>query len=140
MIKILNKNGDTLKVVDADNLSRADLSRADLSGADLRGANLRGAYLGGADLRGADLRGADLSGADLLIITGLIWPAYITKGFIRVGCQAHSLDMWRNFSDQEIAEMARGALDFWKQNKEMIIALCERFEDKNGEQAEHQIN
>lgn len=40
MIKILNKNGKILKVVDADNLSDTDLSGADLSDINLRGADL----------------------------------------------------------------------------------------------------
>ena len=145
MIRILNKNGDLLLEVDADTLIRADLIRADLSGAnlygaDLRGANLRGADLRGADLRGADLRGADLiganlygadlSGANLIVITWEYWTTYITKGQIRIGCQFHNLEVWKSFTDSDISEMDPRALDFWKQNKDLIIGLCERF-DKN---------
>ncbi len=116
-------------------LSYADLSGADLSYADLRHADLRHADLSYADLRYADLRHANLSGADLrhtdlIIITWSYWITYITKGHIRIGCHSRTLSEWRGFSDDEIASMDSRALDFWKQNKELIISLCERFENK----------
>ena len=76
-----------------------------------------------------DLRGADLRGADLIIVTWRPWLTYITKGRIQIGCQSHKLEEWRNFSDEEIAEMGPRALYFWKLNKEIFIGLCERFED-----------
>jgi len=150
MIKILNKSGDVILEIDAETLRGADLSYANLRGANLIGANLRGANLRGANLRyanliganliganlsnanlrGADLRGADLRGANLIIITWMHWTVYITTEHIRIGCQAHSLKAWKGFSDDEISAMDSKALDFWKENKSMIISLCERFEVK----------
>ena len=114
------------------NLISADLSGANLRGADLRGANLISANLSGANLIGADLRdanliGADLRGANLIVITWEHWKTYITKGQIRIGCLFHSLETWKNFTDAEISKMDSRALDFWKQNKDLIIGLCERF-------------
>ena len=106
MLRIFNLNGDLLLEVDADNLSYADLS-------------------------GADLRGADLRGANLVVITWEHWTTYITKGQIRIGCQFHDLDVWKNFTDDEISEMDSRALDFWKQNKDLIIGLCERFDQND---------
>ena len=120
MIKIYNKNGEILKEIDVDSLIRANL----------RGANLSGANLRRADLIGADLIGANLRGADLIIITWSHWTIYITKGHVRIGCQSHTLEEWREFSDDQISDMDSTAIDFWKQNKELIISLCERFEDK----------
>ena len=121
-------------------LSDADLRDADLSDADLRGADLRDAYLSGADLsganlscanlRGANLRGANLRGADLIIITWQFWTTYITPGHIRIGCQSHTVTRWQEFSDDEINGMDSRALEFWKQNKVLIIGLCERFDKK----------
>ena len=128
MLRILNLNGDLLLEVDADNLSGADLSCADLSGADLSCADLSDANLRDANLRDADLSCADLRDADLIVITWSHWTTYITKGHIRIGCQSHTLVKWRNFSDDEISEMDTRALDFWKQNKDLIIGLCERFD------------
>ena len=143
VIKIRDKNGKELVALEVDslrhanlrgaNLSGADLSGAYLIGANLRGANLSGANLSYADLSYADLSGANLNGSDLIIITWPHWETYITPGHIRIGCQSHSLDEWKNFNDDQIEKMSSLALDFWKQNKELIIGLCERFEVKKFE-------
>ena len=108
-------------------MSGADLSGADLSGADLSGADLSGANLSGANLSGANLSEADLRGADMIIITWHPLNVYITTEHIRIGCQSHSLESWKNFSDEEISGMHKNASEFWKLNKELIIGLCERF-------------
>ena len=117
MIKILDRNGKELLVLEVDSLRRA---------------NLRGSYLRYADLSYADLSYANLSGSDLIIITWSHWETYITPGHIRIGCQSHGLESWKNFNDEQISEMDSKAIDFWKQNKELIIGLCERFEVKRG--------
>ncbi|OSG67976.1 hypothetical protein R549_14290 [Salmonella enterica subsp. enterica serovar Saphra] len=108
---------------DAD-LCGANLCGANLCGADLRDANLRGANLCGADLRDADLRDADLRdanlrGADLpdltFVILGEKYFISITNGeYVRAGCQNHTVEEWRKYSKQEIAEMdGRKALKFY---------------------------
>ncbi|MFN0323085.1 pentapeptide repeat-containing protein [Salmonella enterica subsp. enterica serovar Infantis] len=118
------------------NLCGADLRGADLCGANLRdanlrdadlcGANLRGADLRGADLRGADLRGADLRGADLpdltFVILGEKYFISITNGeYVRAGCQNHTVEEWRKYSKQEIAEMdGRKALKFYPRLLDII--------------------
>ncbi len=128
------------------NLYGANLYGADLRGANLRGANLRGANLLGADLRGAnlygaDLRGANLYGADLyeadlyeadlrgadlpdhtFIVTGEKYAITITNGeYVRAGCQNHTIEKWRKFSKQEIAEMdGRKALKFYPRLLDLI--------------------
>ncbi|ECO8315002.1 pentapeptide repeat-containing protein [Salmonella enterica] len=104
--------------------SRANLCGANLCGANLCGANLRGASLCGADLFGADLFGADLFGADLcgadlpdltFVILGEKYFISITNGeYVRAGCQNHTVEEWRKYSKQEIAEMdGRKALKFY---------------------------
>ncbi|EKR2076433.1 TPA_asm: pentapeptide repeat-containing protein [Salmonella enterica subsp. salamae] len=109
----------------------ADLYGANLYGADLRGANLYGADLRGADLRGADLRGADLRGADLrgadlpdltFVILGEKYFISITNGeYVRAGCQNHTVEEWRKYSKQEIAEMdGRKALKFYPRLLDII--------------------
>ncbi|HAO7590641.1 TPA: pentapeptide repeat-containing protein [Salmonella enterica subsp. enterica serovar Mbandaka] len=125
---------------DAD-LRDADLFGADLCGADLRGANLRGADLCGANLcganlfgadlcganlRGANLRGANLCGADLpdltFVILGEKYFISITNGeYVRAGCQNHTVEEWRKYSKQEIAEMdGRKALKFYPRLLDII--------------------
>ncbi|EJO8135258.1 pentapeptide repeat-containing protein [Salmonella enterica] len=100
-------------------LRGASLCGADLFGADLRGASLCGADLFGADLFGADLFGADLCGADLpdltFVILGEKYFISITNGeYVRAGCQNHTVEEWRKYSKQEIAEMdGRKALKFY---------------------------
>ena len=120
------------------NFSCCDLSKLDLVGIDLRDANLRGAVLQGANLRGADLQDANLRGANLLganlrdakdaplIITSLRWPVYIGgTGMMRIGCQNHSVESWKNFTDEEIKRMDSDALDFWNKYKTMLLVACD---------------
>ncbi|EDQ6388755.1 pentapeptide repeat-containing protein [Salmonella enterica subsp. enterica serovar Oranienburg] len=123
------------------NLCSADLRDADLFGADLRGANLRGANLRGANLRGANLFGANLCGADLcganlcgadlcgadlpdltFVILGEKYFISITNGeYVRAGCQNHTVEEWRKYSKQEIAEMdGRKALKFYPRLLDII--------------------
>ncbi|EAA4267321.1 pentapeptide repeat-containing protein [Salmonella enterica subsp. enterica] len=107
-------------------LRDADLYGADLYGADLRGADLYGADLRDADLYGADLRGADLYGADLpdltFVILGEKYFISITNGeYVRAGCQNHTVEEWRKYSKQEIAEMdGRKALKFYPRLLDII--------------------
>ncbi|MHA3989709.1 pentapeptide repeat-containing protein [Salmonella enterica] len=112
-------------------LRGADLCGANLCGADLCGANLRGANLRGADLRGADLRGANLCDADLcdadlpdltFVILGEKYFISITNGeYVRAGCQNHTVEEWRKYSKQEIAEMdGRKALKFYPRLLDII--------------------
>ncbi|EKQ0005214.1 pentapeptide repeat-containing protein [Salmonella enterica] len=113
------------------NLCGADLCGADLRGANLRGANLRGANLCGANLRGANLCGANLCGADLcgadlpdltFVILGEKYFISITNGeYVRAGCQNHTVEEWRKYSKQEIAEMdGRKALKFYPRLLDII--------------------
>ena len=115
------------------NLRGANLVDANLRGADLRGANLVDANLVDADLRGANLRGANLRGANLrgaknapMIITGLLWTVYIDgTGMMRIGCQNHSVEDWKNFTDEKISAMDSKALTFWNQYKSMLLSACD---------------
>ncbi|HBC0194034.1 TPA: pentapeptide repeat-containing protein [Salmonella enterica subsp. enterica serovar Napoli] len=117
-------------------LCGADLRDADLRDADLCDAALCDAALCGADLRGADLRGADLCGADLcganlcganlpdltFVILGEKYFISITNGeYVRAGCQNHTVEEWRKYSKQEIAEMdGRKALKFYPRLLDII--------------------
>ncbi|EEH1751692.1 pentapeptide repeat-containing protein [Salmonella enterica] len=133
-----NLRGANLR--DADlrgaNLCGANLCGANLCGADLRGANLRGANLRDADLRGANLCGANLCGANLrganlrdadlpdltFVILGEKYFISITNGeYVRAGCQNHTVEEWRKYSKQEIAEMdGRKALKFYPRLLDII--------------------
>ena len=129
-MKIFNTIGELILETESQDLSGANLRHADFRGAHLRGANLRGANLRGANLRGADLIYSNLSGADLIVLQMDLWTAYITTNHIRIGCQSHTLSEWENFTDEEISSMHTDALEYWNRNKEVIIALCKRFNNK----------
>ncbi|EBA1950110.1 pentapeptide repeat-containing protein [Salmonella enterica] len=108
------------------NLRDANLRDANLCGANLRGANLRDANLRDANLCGANLRGADLRGANLpdltFVILGEKYFISITNGeYVRAGCQNHTVEEWRKYSKQEIAEMdGRKALKFYPRLLDII--------------------
>ncbi|EGH3076135.1 pentapeptide repeat-containing protein [Salmonella enterica] len=108
------------------NLCGANLRGANLRDADLCGANLRGADLCGANLCSADLRGANLCGANLpdltFVILGEKYFISITNGeYVRAGCQNHTVEEWRKYSKQEIAEMdGRKALKFYPRLLDII--------------------
>jgi len=114
-------------------IARHALETAIADGANLEGANLEGANLRGANLRGANLRGANLRGANLedakntpLIINGLRWAVFISgTGFMRIGCQNHSVEAWKNFTDEEIKIMDSNALEFWSKYKTMLLVACD---------------
>ncbi|EJX1967129.1 pentapeptide repeat-containing protein [Salmonella enterica] len=108
------------------NLRGADLRDADLCGANLCDANLCDADLCGANLRDANLCGANLRGADLpdltFVILGEKYFISITNGeYVRAGCQNHTVEEWRKYSKQEIAEMdGRKALKFYPRLLDII--------------------
>jgi len=119
--------------LDGANLRGADLRGADLREANLREANLRGADLCWANLDGADLRGADLRGANLdgekitknpLSVSGIRYWCLISDAYMRLGCKRFTHDEWANFTDETIRDMDSGALDFWRQWKAPLLAMC----------------
>lgn len=91
-------------------------SRANLCGADLRDANLCGANLCDANLCGANL--PDLT----FVIMGEKYFISITNGeYVCAGCQNHTIEEWRKYSKQEIAEMdGRTALRFYPRLLDII--------------------
>ncbi|EBM0683454.1 pentapeptide repeat-containing protein, partial [Salmonella enterica subsp. enterica serovar Enteritidis] len=107
-------------------LRGAYLCDANLRGADLRDADLCGAYLRDADLCDADLCGANLRDAYLpdltFVILGEKYFISITNGeYVRAGCQNHTVEEWRKYSKQEIAEMdGRKALKFYPRLLDII--------------------
>jgi len=127
------------------NLTRANLRGADLCGADFSEAEFSGAYLCGADLRvvcfrlanlycadfsGAYLCAADFSGAyleaailpkNIRIYQTEKYTANIHLNGTKIGCEFHENKKWRNFTDEEIAEMSSDALDWWNEHKENIF-------------------
>ncbi|HFP7124737.1 TPA: pentapeptide repeat-containing protein, partial [Salmonella enterica subsp. enterica serovar Hadar] len=84
-------------------------------------ANLRGADLCDANLRGANLYGANLPDLTFVIL-GEKYFISITNGeYVRAGCQNHTVEEWRKYSKQKIAEMdGRKALKFYPRLLDII--------------------
>ena len=131
-LRFANLHGADLRFA---NLHGANLHGANLHGADLRDANLRFVNLHGANLHGADLRFANLNNADLhgaknaaLLINGMHWDVIIDGiGNMQIGCQFHSIEGWKGFSDALINKMDENALDFWNKNKAMLLSICDSY-------------
>ncbi len=147
MIEIKNLSGEIIFTSDAEsligadlsgvNLYRADLYEANLSGANLSRANLSRANLFSANLFRANLYGANLSGANLYNVRGIIalfgmrWDVLISYNFMKIGCQTHTHDEWKSFSDEYISNMNDDALEFWFENKDVLFAMCEKLTNSN---------
>jgi hypothetical protein len=107
------------------NLSRANLSDADLSDADLSRANLSRANLSRANLSRADLRWCVGNGTEILSMQVAQWKIAFTKTHLAIGCKKYLIEEWQGFSDEEIAKMACGALEWWKKWKDFIFQAIE---------------
>ena len=140
MIAIKHRYTDTtLCEFDVETVKQAaERVKANLYGANLYGADLDGANLYGANLRGADLRGANLVGEKLtkspLVVTGLRYWCLISDGYMRLGCKRFTHEEWAEFSDDEIEKMDSCALEFWKQWKESLLAMCKAHAVKTREE------
>ena len=98
-----------------------------------RGGNFRGGDFLGGNFRGGNFRGGNFWGGDFLgekitrkpiSIYGLARPVLIVQTHLRIGCQTHPHAEWEKFSDDEISQMAEGALAFWKENKDFLLSIC----------------
>jgi hypothetical protein len=122
------------------NLNNADLYNANLRYADLEDANLEGANLRGTNLRGANLDNANLEGADLLASGNMkelrtmqidTYKIGFTLDTLQIGCRRHKIEEWKSFSDEEIAKMDDGALEWWNKFRPIIFNIIEVcYEDK----------
>ena len=126
------------------NLQSANFQHANLQCANLQSANLQSANLQYANLRYANLRYADLRYADLRFIpTGdsstifcmnsNMYGIVVTKGVIAIGCQQHSVEDWKSFTDERISEMDTGALAWWRIWKPIVLGYHSTLFNATGE-------
>lgn len=55
------------------------------------------------------------------------WNITITDNHMKIGCQTHSFEEGENFTDASILQMAgKTALRFCRENKAILMALCQR--------------
>ena len=124
--------------------SGSDFSESDFSESDFRGSNFSGSNFRGSDFRGSDFSGSDFRGLDFRksrhqykIGNMREWHSMqldrymivFDKNILAIGCQQHSIKKWKEFSDKEISNMDKAALDWWNKWKDFIfkaIELCEK--------------
>jgi len=54
-----------------------------------------------------------------------------TLDTLQIGCRRHKIEEWKSFSDEEIAEMDDGALEWWKKFRPIVFNIIEVcYEDK----------
>ena len=53
------------------------------------------------------------------------WPIAYTADRLQIGCKNHSIEEWRGFGDEAIAEMDDEALDWWRKWKDIILKIIE---------------
>jgi len=138
MIEIKRRfSGEVIFSVETDSFKSAlevavrkgvDLRGVDLRGADLRGANFRGVDLRGVNLRGTNLRGVDLQGAkNIMQINGDIpYVVTLTKKYVLVGCEHHTWQEWKEFKEDELAEMNGLAVEWHPK----LLKLMDVFESQ----------
>ena len=132
------KNGVSLNGANLNwaNLDGANLNRANLIGSSLDGVSLYGSSLYRASLDGASLDGANLNRANLNGVTGIndyikciqieTYPINYTSDVIQIGCQQHTVEEWRDFSDAEIQGMdGLQALEWWHKWKDWLFQTIE---------------
>ena len=139
--EILRKHKLWLKDEDGEraDLRDADLSCADLSYADLSGAHLSCAHLSCADLSGANLRRmASGNNREIRTMQTGGWGIVYTSDMMAIGCRQHSLSEWWSFNDEQIADMDKGALDFWRKWRPTLRQLMGLTSDTHGTQAEQE--
>ncbi|OGV35851.1 MAG: hypothetical protein A2X48_14620 [Lentisphaerae bacterium GWF2_49_21] len=116
--------------LDSANLDSANLVRANLVRANLDSANLYSANLDSANLNGAKY--GDFTIKKLPIqISNIGYYVLIFETHMKIGCELHTHDEWKNFTNREIAEMdGKKALAFWKQYKSLLVGFCKTMEEK----------
>lgn len=58
-------------------------------------------------------------------IRNLRWLVCISPNVLRIGCEAHPVEFWRNASAKTIIAMDRHALAFWRKYGEKLLNLCD---------------
>lgn len=117
------------------NLADAKLCGVNLIGSILTGVNLTNANLIAVNLKDARMYGANLTGTKLSDMRGNMreimslriewWSVAYTFDRLQIDLENHSIEDWRNFTDDQIADMASDALDWWHKWKDAIFRLIE---------------
>ena len=75
-----------------------------------------------ADLSYANLRFLQsANGKELACMNAGKYQVVLSKEKIAIGCKFFTVEEWMSFDDERISKMDDGALDWWKQWKELVF-------------------
>ena len=100
-------------------------------GGEFRGGEFLGGYFRGGYFLGGYFRGEAITKAPIFIFNIGKWCASITSKMMAIGCQHHTHEDWKNFTDDQISDMANGALEFWSRNKSFLLEICRTESEKS---------
>lgn len=114
------------------NFQRCDLTHAAFDQARCGLVNFQGAKLGGATLNQTELKDCNFTKTNLRycqlrVYTAGPWTAYIRPDFTSIGCQHHSNEDWKRFTNYQIDDMSSQALKYWEENKKLIFMMMDSF-------------
>lgn len=123
---------DKVRLVNCDFVwVRADHSRIwctqiiDCKGRGLRYQRVEAAFV---DIRGNRFRRIDFAQCPNIVghLTTSEWDVHFNHDMMRIGCQEHPIERWREMTDGEIRAMDSGALEWWSEWKEIIFRVVDR--------------
>jgi len=80
----------------------------------------------GAYLRGAKIRSDITVVQSPVCIQGLEWFITIWDNHMQIGCEFHSHEEWRDFSEDDWASMGgKAAIQMCRTEKSALLALCD---------------
>lgn len=107
------------------NLSCTDLVEANVTNTNFFGANLFRTDLSKSFFRDNDIRYTIGNGKEIQTMCHYQWVVTFTKTDLAIGCQQHTHEEWKNFTDFQIEEMDLKALAWWKKWKDHIFKTIE---------------
>lgn len=105
------------------NLENANLENANLRNANLVNANLENANLWKAYLRNACLVNANLGENHVRVYNFTEYSCYRANDYFRAGCQIHTIEEWKNFTEEQIRSM--DGYKAWKFYTEVLLKIID---------------
>ena len=73
-------------------------------------------------------------------VRGLSYDVTITRVGLFIGCKAYAHEEWKEFDDFAIFDMdGTKAIEFWKEYKELLLALCDIMADEKQDELARQL-
>lgn len=110
-------------ILRAVDLADADLHGSTLVGVDFSHSNLRDVWLESATMLNCELREVIGNGVEIKTFQTESYMVNFTKHDIQIGCKRFTVEEWTNFTDHEISQLDTGALDWWKQWKDVVLSI-----------------